>query len=735
MQNDVNGIGWCMIDLFDNTSVKYLTMGQHGHRARIPFDKPTAFWWESNSGSRLLAYRSEHYMHGNALALTSGFIDVFRTNLSDYLTALEKKNYPYDRTSFQFSGYITDNSPPSTIACDIVKDWNKKYEWPKLRIALANEYMIYLDENHEDHLPVQKVAWPDWWSDGFGSSMNETKAARTTHVNMIANTGLLSMVKLMGVDVTPEILKEVTKTYDNLLLYDEHTFGAAESIRDPLSENQVIQWGGKSAYAWTAVQMAGLLQEKAMGLLEPFLGKSNDPTVAIFNTLNWPRSGLLEVYIDHDILPPDKNFRITDDEGKITEARLMRSRSEGSYWNLWVENVPPMGYRTLKIELMEGSVQDKVPSRGNEELENEHYKIRIDKKKGVITSLYDKELGKELLDLEDTMKLGTFIYERLANREAMERLTNSNRDTVYVPLDKKLSMLSDITVSESIPGTLWTSIYINGKIPECADDRGVNLEIRLFNKVKRIELLFDMHKLPVTEPEGVYVAFPFKLAYSHLAFEVQGGEVSPGVNQLEGTSSDWNVIQNFAAVRNPQSQIVLVSNDVHLVQLGAINTGRYYYKHVPGKNHIYSWVLNNYWTTNFKASQEGEMKWKYIITSSADPSRGYATRTGWSDRIPLLARVIRGSNKNIPSTSMSISELDKPNLLLVNAKPSQDGTGIILHLRETEGDHAIVNIKRLLEQSGTKTATDVNVLEEEIQVLNETLQIEHFETRFIKLNQ
>ena len=32
MQNDVNGIGWCVIDFYDNTSVKYLNMGQHGHR-------------------------------------------------------------------------------------------------------------------------------------------------------------------------------------------------------------------------------------------------------------------------------------------------------------------------------------------------------------------------------------------------------------------------------------------------------------------------------------------------------------------------------------------------------------------------------------------------------------------------------------------------------------------------------------------------------------------------------
>ena len=197
MQNDVNGIGWAMIDLYNNTGVKYLTMGQHGHRAQVPFDNPTSFWWESNSGNRLLAYRSEHYMHGNALSLTSGELDQFRANLSQYLDELEAKGYPHDRTAFQFSGYLTDNSPPSTQACDIVKAWNEKYEWPKLKLSLASEFMVYLDKNKSDDLPVKKEAWPDWWTDGFGSAFTETKTARTVHSNMIANMGLLSMAQFM----------------------------------------------------------------------------------------------------------------------------------------------------------------------------------------------------------------------------------------------------------------------------------------------------------------------------------------------------------------------------------------------------------------------------------------------------------------------------------------------------------------------------------------------------------
>jgi len=735
MQNDVNGIGWCMIDLFNNTGVRYLTMGQHGHRAQVPFNKPTAFWWESPAGNRLLAYRSEHYMHGNALSLTSGNIDVFRDNLSEYLDNLEEKNYPFDRTAFQFSGYVTDNSPPSILACDIVKEWNEIYEWPKLKLSLASEFMVFIDENHEDHIETKKVAWPDWWTDGFGSAMNETKTSRSVHSEMIANMGLLSMARVMGAAIPKEINDEISRCYDNLLFYDEHTFGADESISNPQSENSKNQWSQKSSYVWSAAQQSRLLREKIMGLILPYIEKSELPTITVFNTLNWSRSGLVDVFIDHDILPLDKEFKIYGVNGKHIPAQLKSSRNEGSYWALWVQEIPPVGYATFKIEVQDhirqpsGSAKTIPPST----LENNYYKLTFDIKEGCLSSIFDKDLQQELIDSNSGSGVGKFIYEQLESRHTMERLTNSNRDTVYVPLKKSLKYLTDVVLLKFEKGEIWQSIYLNGKIPECADEAGVNIEIRLFNHTKKIELLYKMRKFPKTTPEAVYIAFPFGMTNDdRLAFEAQGGTVYPGINQLEGTASDWNTIQSFATVINDESQIVFCSGDVPLVQFGNINTGRFYYRHEPRTSHIYSWVLNNYWTTNFKAVQEGELKWNYYITSSSDNSNSFATRFGWENRVKLLSRVIPKTTTYAEAVSTPLIGLDFPvNLLLVNAQPTVDGSGIIFHLRETEGDHAILDITALLQEPYVSSVSEVNVLGEKLNTLNEPIFIEHFETIFI----
>jgi alpha-mannosidase len=733
MQNDVNGIAWSLVDYFHHTDVRYLTMGIHAHRARKPFNKPTAFWWQSPAGNRLLAYRSEHYMHGNTLSLLGGQQEIFRANLSRYLNGLEEKGYPYDKISLQFSGYITDNSPPSVEVCDIIKAWNEQYEWPKLRSALARDFMVFLDEYHAEDIPAQEVAWPDWWTDGVGSAANETKVVRNTHVEVASSEAVLSMVRLLGEEFPANIHSEIEEVYDNLLFYDEHTHGSSESVRDPLAQNTINQWGMKSAYAWEGAKKSSLLLEKALAFLEPALPKTRRPTIAVFNTLNWKRSGLVHVFIEQGIIPENEDFTITDPRGQEVSWQVYERRMEGAYYGLWVEDVPPMGYLTLKVNV--GSKAQEKPPAAGPGFENDFYSIEVDPARGVITRIYDKELNRDLVDRHDSLTLGHFLYEELANRHDLERLTNTNRDTVYKPLDLKRTELTKIQLMKQVNGSIYQSIFLHGDMPVCADERGVDIEIRLYHKQKKIELHYRMVKLPVYTPEGVYVAFPFALEGGKLAFEAQGGVVYPGVNQLAGSSADWNTIQNFAAVQSKDAQIVFTSRDIPLVHFGDINIGRYYYRLRPKTPHMYSWVLNNYWVTNFKASQQGELRWSYGITSSSDPSTIFATHFGKGERVPLLSRVLLPSSgaRDTELVSRSMLDLDVPNLLLVNAMPSLDEKGIVLHLREVEGDHAILDVRKLQEETGAKAIEEVNVLEEPISLLTTPLLIEHFETRFIRL--
>ncbi|MDX1409036.1 MAG: glycoside hydrolase family 38 C-terminal domain-containing protein, partial [Saprospiraceae bacterium] len=493
---------------------------------------------------------------------------------------------------------------------------------------------IFLDEQHGDEVPVQAVAWPDWWTDGVASAANETKVVRNTHAQIAATNGLFAMARLLGIALPASITREVDEVYDQLLFYDEHTHGAAESISDPLAQNTINQWGMKSAYAWEAAKRTHMLQEKALAFIEPELPECDLPTIAVFNALNWPRSGLVEVFIQYEVVPEGVDVTIRDPRGRIVPATLDRRRQEGAYYQLWVRDVPPMGYLTLQIHAGE-----RPPNTEQQVLlDNTYYRVEIAPDRGVITRWYDKELQLDLLDPGDTLTLGQVIYEQLANRHDLERLTNTNRDTIYRPLDLTRTTLSGVRVVGQSDGPVYHSITLQGDLPVCADERGVSIEIRMFKQAKRVDLLYSMFKRPVESPEAVYVSFPFGLEPGGLAYEAQGGVVRPGVDQLGGSAADWQAIQSFAAVRAEGVQIVMTSPDIPLVHFGDINIGRYYYRLKPQTNHIYSWVLNNYWVTNFKASQQGELRWHYSLTSSSDTSDRFATRTGWNARVPLVPR-------------------------------------------------------------------------------------------------
>jgi alpha-mannosidase len=692
MQDDVNGYAWCLVDYFHDLGIRYVTSGINVARALRPFDVPTPFWWESPSGKRVLAYRADHYMTGNFQNIHTTNFDLMQGELPLYLQKLEDDGYPYDRVNIQYSGYFTDNSPPSTFSSDNIRRWNEIYEAPHLRSATVHEFLQWTDTEYGTTLPVYRVAWPDWWTDGYGCAMRETAANRLTATDLIANQGLLAMAQSFGASLPQALRDQVHAVTDHLHFYNEHTFGAAESISDPMADNTQTQWSEKASYAWQGVMQSRLLREGAMGQLQPFLSPSHEPSIVVFNTLNWQRSGLHVVYIDNQVLPKERSFRLIDGSGTDVAAQIVSSRPEGNYWALWVKDVPPLGYRTVRIIAGKDERPTDPPFAPADTVQNDFYRLLVDRKTGGVKGLIDKELGEELIDPQAPWQLGQFIYERLTDRRNLEELRLG---------DHTRTALRGVAIEAGIDGPLWRSFMVSGTSDGFVDSTKVSYEVRLFKKTKRIDLIYRGRKKSVNDPEAVYVAFPFALKDGALAYEAQGGLAFPGENQLPGTATDWNTAQSFAALRSPRGQIVLVSDEVPLMQFGGINTGRYQKGAKPASGQIYSWVLNNYWTTNFRSSQEGEMIWRYTITSGTAASNDAATRTGWGTRVPFVSRVLPASPMPHNETlTRSAWPFLPASVLMVSARTAEDG--ILLHLRETEGkettltlapDHARTKLK------------------------------------------
>jgi len=179
-------------------------------------------------------------------------------------------------------------------------------------------------------------------------------------------------------------------------------------------------------------------------------------------------------------------------------------------------------------------------------------------------------------------------------------------------------------------------------------------------------------------------------------------------------------------VRAPGAQIVLVSNEIPLMQFGGINTGRYQYQAKPATQQIYSWVLNNYWTTNFRANQEGDMTWIYVLTSASDSGNSFASTFGWGVRVPLVSRLVPGGRGSADGkASQSSWPFKLSTVLLISSRPAEKG--VILCLRETEGRRATLEFEN---RAARWQIEETNTIGMPLRKLS-SVTLEAFETKFL----
>ena len=169
-------------------------------------------------------------------------------------------------------------------------------------------------------------------------------------------------------------------------------------------------------------------------------------------------------------------------------------------------------------------------------------------------------------------------------------------------------------------------------------------EIILYDDLPRVDIVNTVVKAADTRPEALYCAFPLAALKPTVWLDVPGAAIRPGLDQVPGTATDWHSIQHYFAVADDGYTMVVASPDVPLVQVNGINTGKWQETLPPHNGLVMSWVMNNYWFTNFPAAQGGTICWRYSLSGWAeafDASRAAAfART---IRQPLVAVVTPGA--------------------------------------------------------------------------------------------
>ena len=447
----------------------------------------------------------------------------------------------------------------------------------------------------------------------------------------------------------------------------------------------------------------------------------NDPkgTLVVFNTLNWQRSGMVEWELQ-------KGSELVDvASGNAVPYEVVRDlpafptqpgQPSFQHIRFVAQDVPAMGYRCYSIH--PGALKA-IPAAAATVLENKYYRVTFDVESGAVKSIFDKELNKELVNSASPYHFDEYLYVSGGDQPRRNRLIFGDSKLPAPQLTIHGSHGGRLVSIERVPfGLVAHLASANMNTPK------VQTDILLFDSEKKIEFRNHVEKNKVFTKEAVYFAFPFAADNPPIRYDLQNGVVDPTRDLLPGAAREWFSLQHWAAVQLGDVTAALVPKDAELFALGDVVRGKWPMELNQHRGLFLSYVMNNYWHTNYVAGQGGDFTFRYVLTSARNMEPGQLSRLGWAEMTPLETNEIVSNDKAVSpprpldKAQGGFLQVNQPNVVLVNWKAAEDGHGTVMRFLEVAGESSQVEVQIPILQ--VQSAWACNAVEENQQPLSAT---------------
>ncbi len=684
---DVPTYSWSYASVLAAAGLKYFVSGCDNDNGPIlltsRLNEKSPFWWEGPDGSRILMWYSWVYSQlGVLFGGLQGEISAGHDGIPVFLQAYEHPEYKSD--SVLVYGTQWENTDLFPRQASIAGDWNKIYVYPHLQYSGFADAVHTIAASFGDSIPVVRGDGGPYWEYGIVSTARSAAIDRESEQRALAAEEFSTITGLVdpGVRPEPEVLKRL---WNNMVLYDEHTWGADRSVTDPKSQESTNQLAVKEAFATDAKRDVDYVLRRSLADLANSI---YDPhgTLLVFNPLSWQRSSLVEIDLDkgHEIVDRATNQPISYEV--LSEGESYR------HVRFLAQDVPSVGYKAYSLK----EIPDVPPAPqavSTSTLENQFYRVELDPESGAAKSIFDKELNKELVNTGSPYRFDQYLYVTGGDQSPNRLLEYSANWPI-----------PELTIHNASGGRLVSITNEPFGMTARLEGSGVNTpkidtEVILFSGQKKIEFINHVHKTEVYTKEGVYFAFPLAMNQPEFRYEIQNGFVNPAHDQLPGAGKEWFSVQHWVAADQDGVTAAIVPVDASLVTLGDIVRGTWPREFGHRDGTIFSQVMNNYYFTNYAAGQGGDFTFRYVLTSGSDLEPAFMSRLGREEMSPLEVDQITSQDKAINSprplatAQGSFLQTDQPNVALVTWKRAEDGDGTILRFLELAGKPEEVNVE------------------------------------------
>lgn len=693
---DVPSYSWSYASILHDAGIRYFAAGSNSWRAPVTligrWNEKSPFYWEGPDGGRVMMWYSRAYLQLASMFGTPPTLPAVEDAAPVFLQAYTRPDYRAD--SVIIFGSQLENTPLDKQQVELPRRWAQRYAWPRMVFTTFKDAMASIEEQFHGDLPVYRGDFGPYWEDGFASDALHTALHRRNEQEIMTAEKMAVVPALLQTDLLPNGGK-LADAWHNMLLFDEHTWTAAGATTQPEGDENRIQLHQKQLEPVIAQNDIAQSIEHSWAQLESMINPRQD-SIAVFNSLSWPRSG----WVDVDL--PDDRILVDAATQKPVEQVILRREGGidlpgfGGATNrvrFRAEQVPAVGYKLFAFAPASdfSAFEPRRDSAAEQAkvIENRYYRVTLDPEQGAIRSIFDKQLHRELVDAASPFRFGAYVYVQGADDapwNSLYREGAAQRLPELRPAAAGNGRLVGITTSaQGIVAVLESS---------APNTPYIRTTILLAANKKRIDLSYRLHKDATLKKEAAYIAFPLAAQHPEFRYETQNGWVDPARDELAGGSREWYAVNHWAAMSDDDATMAIIPRDAPLICFGDIVRGTWPAEFKPRSGAIFSWIMSNYWDTNFASSQGGDFEFHYTFVSAPEFNGAELTRLGWETMTPLESDPVHPSASagELPRDAASFLSIDGSGVVLTTWKLAEDGDGSILRLEDTSGHPDTVRI-------------------------------------------
>jgi len=678
---DVPGRALQMQQILSKSGIPYMVISRY-HEG--------VYRWESPDGSSVVAYSPGHYGNSSALlnaapAAAAEAIDRHVAKWSPYYAARGlKPEFPL-LNSVDFSR-PTDFGP-------LIALWNGRTgrgaPGPQMIYSSARGFFEALTKGTPR---LDRVAGerPNLWLYIHGPTHHWAITAQREAGYLLPAAEAFSAVNaLLDATFAGYPARALSEAW-LASIYPDHGWGG--------KEGQVTDRLFRKKYEFARDEGARMLSNALTGIAGRV---RTDPgrgvPMVVFNSLSWPRTSPVRAGVRAFSGP----LRLRDAGGAEIPVQVLPALPDQEPGSIRIEfvarDVPSIGYKTYYIS--EGG---KTPAAGGGRrtgeatFENRFYRVEF--APGGLKSVYDKDLGRELLDTRTFLGFEVFSMRSVGNGAG-------EFGRVQQPTMEGFVRLGGLAPGWALAGEESGPVRTVFRFKRALPNVAVEEKIVFYEGLKRIDCevaLLGWDGLPYRE---FRLALP-AASEGSVAYEVPMGVVEVGRSEAEGTGGpaygnlvyDEDMsrirpreVQNFLSVSGPEAGLTLTTSV-------AVNDFRDPTEKSPAPL-LQAVLLASRRSCHGEGNwylQEGDHFFRFSLTSHGPGWRnGY--RRGIEANIPLFAVVgpEPGREASLPAV-LSFFGLSAPNALISAVKKAEDDDAVVIRLYDIEGRPAEVGIESFL---------------------------------------